>query len=121
MECEDVDEPVERKVEKEVCVDKEVTRYEQTQQCDQVSQAVCIPVPKEECKEVPETLTRLVPVEVCEDKVEEVCEDLSREVCTDVTNQVCKEEPVEVCEPYQQKSSKQPCRNVVVPVCKRKC
>ena len=90
MECEsheDFDEPVERKEEKEVCVDKEVSRYEETVKCDQISQAVHVPHPilKEECKEVPESRTSLVPVKVC------------------------KEEHVEVWKPFQEKWRKQTC------------
>merc|ERR1712025_252383 len=103
MQCQEVQKPVETSVPEEVCVDREVTRYEEQESCTNQPIEVCVPVPKEECTTVagPDVV---IPHQVCEDKSEEECHQEPREECS--------QEPEEVCEPHKVKVLRRTCRNV---------
>merc|ERR1711864_16387 len=112
------------KVAKEVCVDKEVTRVEERQECNQVLKPVCVPVSREECKTVP-GVERVVNYRVCEDQMQEVCEEVPIEVCGDFerkkSKQTCRNVPVKTCKPVAKEDCEEvverKCKQVVVPSC----
>merc|ERR1711864_16090 len=86
-------------------------------QGNSVSKQVCRNVPKQECKDVPEVVEKLVPVQVCNTMPRQVCRDETKQVCLDQPKEICNEEPVEVCDIYDQKSSRQTCKNVTKTNC----
>merc|ERR1712059_161199 len=65
QQCHDVQDAVERKVPEQVCQDRQVTSYRDSQECNTISKQVCRNVPKQECRDVPEVVEKLVPVQVC--------------------------------------------------------